>query len=130
MQSFLGACSAAGPARCALAAPPGADPRARLDAATAAATRAGGSADLADRIATALQSGGRLAPLARTLAARAPAGTPPGPVVPDPAAGAPGHSTAFLAIQCTDVVTPSAAQVTALLPGEQAAHPLFGCPRR
>jgi pimeloyl-ACP methyl ester carboxylesterase len=128
VQSFLGACSAGGPARCALAAPPGADPRARLDAATAAATRAGGSADLADRIATALESGGRLASLARTLAARAPSGSPPGPVVPDPAAGAPAHSTAFLAIQCTDVVTPTAAQVTALLPAEQGAHPLFGVP--
>jgi hypothetical protein len=128
VQAFVGACAAAGPARCALAAPPGADPRARLDAAAAAATRAGGSADLADRFATALESGGRLASLARTLAARAPAGSPPGPLVPDPAAGAPAHSTAFLAIQCTDVVTPTAAQVTALLPGEQAAHPLFGVP--
>jgi pimeloyl-ACP methyl ester carboxylesterase len=128
VQSFLGACAAAGPARCALVAPPGADPRARFDAATAAATRAGGSADLADRVATALESGGRLASLARTLAARAPAGVPPGPVVPDPTAGAPAHSTAFLAIQCTDVVTPTAAQVTALLPAEQAAHPLFGVP--
>ncbi len=128
VQSFLGACSTAGPARCALASPPGADPRARTDAAIAAATRAGGSADLADRVATALASGGRLASLARTLAARAPAGSPPGPVVPDHAAGAPAHSTAFLAIQCTDVVTPTAAQITALLAGEQAAHPLFGVP--
>jgi pimeloyl-ACP methyl ester carboxylesterase len=128
VQAFLGACSAAGPVRCALAAPPGADPRARLDAATAAAIRAGGSADLADRVATSLESGGRLSSLARTLAARAPAGASVGPVVPDRNAGAPAHSTAFLAIQCTDVVTPTAAQVTALLPGEQAAHPLFGVP--
>ncbi len=128
VQAFLEACVAAGPARCALAAPPGADPRARVDAATAAATRAGDSADLADRVATALESGGRLSSLAATLAARAPAGVPPGPVVPDRAAGAPAHSTAFLAVQCTDVVTPRAAQVDALLPAEQAAHPLFGVP--
>jgi pimeloyl-ACP methyl ester carboxylesterase len=128
VQAFLADCGAAGPGRCALAAPPGADPRARVDAAVAGATRAGASADLADRVATALESGGRLASLARSLAARAPAGVPPGPVVPDPAAGAPAHSTAFLAVQCTDVVTPTADQVTALLPGEQAAHPLFGVP--
>jgi pimeloyl-ACP methyl ester carboxylesterase len=128
VQAFLTACSAAGPAGCALAAPPGADPRARFDSVTAAATRAGGSADLADRVATALESGGRLSSLARTVAARAPAGVPPGPVVPDRAAGAPAHSTAFLAVQCTDVVTPSATQIDALLPAEQAAHPLFGVP--
>ena len=48
--------------------------------------------------------------------------------MPDRNAGAPAHSTAFLAVQCTDVVTPTAAQMTALLPGEQAAHPLFGVP--
>ncbi|MCD2193191.1 alpha/beta fold hydrolase [Actinomycetospora endophytica] len=128
VQAFLGACSAAGPGRCALAAPPGADPHARFDAAVAASTRTGGSAALADRVSTALESGGRLGSLARGVAALAPAGVAPGPVVPDRTAGAPGHSTAFLAIQCTDVVTPSAAQITALLPGEQAAHPLFGVP--
>ncbi|NMO90212.1 alpha/beta hydrolase [Actinomycetospora sp. TBRC 11914] len=128
VRAFTTACAAAGPAGCALAAPPGADPAARVATATAAATRSGTSAALADRVATALESGGRLGSLARTLAALAPAGVPPGPVVPDRAAGAPAHSTAFLAVQCTDVVTPGAAQVDALLPAEQAAHPLFGVP--
>ncbi|MDL5154813.1 alpha/beta fold hydrolase [Actinomycetospora termitidis] len=118
VEAFLTACAAAGP-RC--AANP--DPRARFDAAVGAATRSGTSAQLAERVSTALESGGRLAALARAFPT-----TGPVPTVPDPAAGAPSHSSAFLAVQCTDVVTPTAEQMTALMPAEQAAHPLFGVP--
>ena len=63
----------------------------------------------------------------RTLPARAATAPPSGGRIP-PAAQpwAPAHSPSFLAVQCTDSVTPSAADVDAALPGEQAAHPLFG----
>lgn len=118
LDAFAAACAAAGP-RC--AANP--EPRARIAARIGAATRTGTSAQLADRVSTALESGGRLTGLARAFSTSGPV-TP----VPDPAAGAPPHSTPFLAVQCTDVVTPTAERVTALLPAEQAAHPLFGVP--
>ncbi|NYD38355.1 alpha/beta hydrolase [Actinomycetospora corticicola] len=118
LDAFVAACAAAGP-RC--AANP--DPGARVAAAVGAATRAGTSAQLAARVGTALESGGRLTGLARAFPTSGPV-----PPVPDLAAGAPPHSTDFLAVQCTDVVTPSAEQTTALLPAEQAAHPLFGVP--
>ncbi|WP_285594346.1 alpha/beta hydrolase [Actinomycetospora sp. NBRC 106378] len=118
LDAFAVACTAAGP-RC--AANP--DPAARIAAAVGTATRTGTSAQLAERVSTALESGGRLTGLARAFPTSAPV-TP----VPDPAAGAPPHSTPFLAVQCTDVLTPTAEQMTALLPAEQAAHPLFGVP--
>ncbi|MCD2188608.1 alpha/beta hydrolase [Actinomycetospora soli] len=118
LDAFVAACAAAGP-RC--AANP--DPAGRAAAAIGTATRTGTSAQLAERVTTALESGGRLTALARSFPTTAPV-----PPVPDPAAGAPPHSPAFLAVQCTDVRTPTAEQMTALLPGEQAAHPLFGVP--
>ncbi|WP_026204151.1 alpha/beta hydrolase [Actinomycetospora chiangmaiensis] len=112
------ACAAAGP-RC--AANP--DPAGRIAAAVGTATRTATSAQLAERVSTALESGGRLDGLARAFPTSGVV-----PPVPDLAAGAPPHSPAFLAVQCTDVVTPIAEQMTALLPAEQAAHPLFGVP--
>ena len=119
----LDACAAAGPARCALAGT--GDPRARATDVAAAAGPA--SAELVERIDTALQTSGRLPGLMRTLTARAATAPPSGGRIP-PAAQpwAPAHSPSFLAVQCTDSATPSAADVDAALPGEQAAHPLFG----
>ena len=126
VDGFLAACAAAGPARCAFA---DGDPRARYADVAAAASRGGTSAELAATVADALETAGRLPGLARELAARA-AGAPPagGVVPPSTDVAVPAHSGAFLAVQCTDSVVPTPAQVTALLPGEQAAHPVFGAP--
>ena len=121
----LDACAAAGPARCALART--GDPRARFADVAAAAVRSGTSAALGERIADAMETTGRLPGLMRSLAALAERAPPSGGVVP-PAhdAAVPAHSTSFLAVQCTDSVTPDASRMDAALRAGQAAHPLFG----
>jgi len=124
----LDRCAAAGPGGCPLAA--AGDPRARATdvvAAAAAGTLGTTSAELVERIDRALQTEGRLPGLMRTLAALAPAAPPSGGRVPLPATPwAPGHSPSYLAIQCTDAVTPSAVDMDAAVVAEQAAHPIVG----
>ncbi|WP_133826723.1 alpha/beta hydrolase [Actinomycetospora succinea] len=109
---------AAGPA-----CPLGPDARARATDVVAAAGPS--SADLVARIDRALQTEGRLPGLMRSLAAL-PA-PPSGGRIPLPATPwAPEHSPSYLAIQCTDSVTPSAADMDAAVVSEQAAHPIIG----
>lgn len=111
---------AAGPA-----CPLGPDARTRATDVVAAAATAGTSADVVARIDRALQTEGRLPGLMRTLGAM-PA-PPSGGRVPLPATPwAPEHSPSYLAIQCTDSVTPSAADMDAAVVSEQAAHPIVG----
>jgi pimeloyl-ACP methyl ester carboxylesterase len=119
--------------RCAAApaCPLGADPRARAtDVAAAAAAGTLGattSAELVARMDRALQTEGRLPGLMRTLGALAPQAPPSGGHVPLPAAPwAPEHSPSYLAVQCTDSVTPAAADIDAAVVAEQAAHPIVG----
>ncbi|GAA4800258.1 alpha/beta hydrolase [Actinomycetospora chlora] len=105
--------------------PLGPDARARATDVVAAAGPS--SADLVARIDRALQTEGRLPGLMRTLAARAPGAPPSGGRVPLPAEPwAPPHSPSYLAIQCTDSVTPSAADMDAAVVSEQATHPIIG----
>ncbi|GAA4868608.1 alpha/beta hydrolase [Actinomycetospora straminea] len=111
--------------------PLGPDARARATdvvAAAAAGTLPGTtSAELVARIDRALQTEGRLPGLMRALAALAPGAPPSGGRVPLPAQPwAPEHSPSYLAIQCTDSVTPSAADMDAAVVAEQAAHPVVG----
>ncbi len=125
LAGVLDACAAAGPARCAFAG--SAEPRARFTDVAAAASRAGTSAALAERISDALETADRLPGLARSLAALAAAAPPSGGAVPASTdTSVPTHSTAFLAVQCTDSVTPGAAPMDVALRAEQAAHPVFG----
>jgi pimeloyl-ACP methyl ester carboxylesterase len=118
--------------RCAAApsCPLGPDPRARATdvvAAAAAGTSGTSSAELVARIDRALQTEGRLPGLMRTLAALAPGAPPSGGRIPLPAVPyAPEHSPSYLAIQCTDAVTPPAADMDAAVVAEQAAHPIVG----
>ncbi|MHC1558348.1 alpha/beta hydrolase [Actinomycetospora sp. C-140] len=105
--------------------PLGPDARARATDVVAAAGPS--SAELVARIDRALQTEGRLPGLMRTLAARAPSAPPSGGHVPLPEVPwAPEHSPSYLAIQCTDSVTPSAADMDAAVVAEQAAHPIVG----
>lgn len=125
----LDRCAAAGPTACPLAAT--GDPRARaVDVVAAAAAGTLGattSADLVARIDRALQTEGRLPGLMRALAALAPQAPPSGGRIPLPTTPwAPEHSPSYLAIQCTDSVTPSAADIDAAVVAEQAAHPIIG----
>jgi len=123
LAGVLDACAAAGPARCAFAG--SAEPRARFTDVAAAASRAGTSAALAERISDALETADRLPGLARSLAALAAAAPPSGGAVPASTdTSVPTHSTAFLAVQCTDSVTPGAAPMDVALRAEQAAHPV------
>ncbi|GLZ49210.1 hydrolase [Actinomycetospora sp. NBRC 106375] len=105
--------------------PLGPDARARATDAVAAAGPS--SAELVARIDRALQTEGRLPGLMRTLAVRAPSAPPSGGRVPLPEVPwAPEHSPSYLAIQCTDSVTPSSADMDAAVVAEQAAHPIVG----
>ncbi|MEJ2886769.1 alpha/beta hydrolase [Actinomycetospora aeridis] len=111
--------------RCAAAptCPLGPEPRARATDVVAAAGAS--SAEVVARIDRALQTEGRLPGLMRSLAAL-PA-PPSGGRIPLPATPwAPEHSPSYLAIQCTDSVTPSAADMDAAVVAEQAAHPIVG----
>lgn len=125
--SVLDGCAAAGPAQCSLART--GDPRTRTTDITAALARGPiegvSAAELTERVDKALQTAGRLPGMLRTLASL-PAPPSGGVVRPAPAPWVPTHSSSFLAVQCTDSITPSAAAVDDAVRSEGAAHPMFG----
>ncbi len=107
--------------------PLGPDARARATDVVAASAAGTTNAELVARIDRALQTEGRLAGLMRSLAALAPSAPPSGGRIPLAAVPwAPEHSPSYLAIQCTDAVTPSATDMDAAVVAEQAAHPIVG----